>query len=34
MGIGPQCRTDVREGLLIVAGLVYTSLWEVWDPGV
>lgn len=28
MGIGPQCRTDVREGLLIVAGLVHTSLWE------
>lgn len=28
MGIGPQCRTDVREGLLVVAGLVHTSLWE------
>lgn len=29
MGIGPQCRTDVREGLLVVAGLVHASLWEV-----
>lgn len=34
MGIGPQCRTDVREGLLVVAGLVHTPLWGGQDPGV